>query len=281
MRPIKSARTDVTLTNRSDDFDSSDEPGWHDGSRVFGGNGDDTIRAEGDRLLLDGGNGQDLLFVFGDCNTVDGGNGKDILRAIGDDNLLLGGNGVDFLFAKGEGNVLDGGNGADRLVSSSDGWIGAVGEGNVLTGGRAFDAFSLSNGSDLRVINDLGYGPHPAVLPAPRGVGVVSEGDVIVGVMDEITDYTAGETLRIGAKHEADGPIGLDGFRPGYRQLELADGEYAFIRGDQIGDGRFKADDAGGDLLLVYDASGGGDALFRHGAVVLQGVTDPDSVLIA
>jgi Ca2+-binding RTX toxin-like protein len=280
MRPVRPTRHDFTLTNRSDDFDSHDEPGWRDGSCVSGGNGHDTIRADGDRHLVSGGNGKDLLVACGDCNTVDGGNGNDVIRAFGDDNLLRGGNGVDVLCAIGLGNVLDGGNGVDRLVSTSRGAFGEVVEGNVLTGGRGFDAFVLNNRSDLRVINDLGDDAHPDVPPAPGDVGVVSEGDVILGVMDEITDYTAGERLRIGAKEEADEPIGLDGFRPGHRHLDLADGEYAFIRGDQTGNGRFVVDDEGGDLLLVYDASDHRDALFLQGAVVLQGVTDADSVFI-
>ena len=105
-------------------------------------------------------------------------------------------------------------------------------------------------------------------------------GDIIVGVMDEITDYTAGERIRIGAKVEAGDPVGLDNFSPVHRHLELADGEYAFIRGDQTGNGRFEVNEDGGDLLLVYDASGGGDALFLQGAVVLQGITDADAVFV-
>ncbi len=269
-----------TLAKRGDDFDSRDEDDWQDGSRVFGGNGDDHIRIEGDGNFASGDNGQDVLVACGNGNCLDGGNGKDNLRAIGDDNRLYGGNGVDYLAAFGVGNLLDGGNGVDWLVSTSRGAFRDIGEGNVLTGGHGFDVFVLNNRSDLRVINDIGGDDHPGVLPPPHGAGVVSESDIIVGVMDEITDYTAGERIRIGAKQEADDPIGLDRFSPGHRHLELADGEYAFIRGDQIGNGRFEVDEDGGDLLLVYDASGGGDALVLQGAVVLQGVTDPDVVFV-
>ena len=269
-----------TLTNRSDDFDSSDVSGWTDGSRVFGGNGDDTIRIDGDRTILAGENGEDSLVAYGDWNILLGGNGKDVLRAVGDENRLYGGNGVDRLIAVGEGNLLDGGNGADLLFSTSRGGFGAIGEGNVLTGGHAFDTFILNNRSDLHVINDEADDTN-APAPPPGSAGVVSEGDIIVGVMDEITDYSARERLRIGATEEADAPAALDSFAPSHRHLVLADGEYAFIRGDQIGNGRFEVNEEGGDLLLVYDASGGGDALFLHGAVVLQGVTDPDAVFIA
>lgn len=269
-----------TLTNRSDVFESDDEAGWTDGSQVWGGNGSDTIRIEGDRSLVVGGNGEDVLVALGDRNRLDGGNGKDDLRATGDDNRLYGGNGVDYLAANGEGNLLDGGNGADWLVSSSRGGFRGIGEGNVLTGGQGRDAFALNNRSDLRVVNDTEGHTHPNLPPAPGGVGVVSEGDIIVGVMDEITDYAAGERIRIGAKAEAGDPVGLDDFSPGHRHLELADGEYAFIRGDQTGNGRFEVNEDGGDLLLVYDASGGGDALYLQGAVVLQGMTDPDAVFV-
>ncbi|MBW6400124.1 hypothetical protein KPL78_19855 [Roseomonas sp. HJA6] len=269
-----------TLTNRSDNFDSRDEPDWGDFSRVSGGNGSDTIRIDGDHNVLDGGNGEDVLYACGDFNLLLGGNGKDSLRVVGDDNRLYGGNGVDVLVAVGEGNLLDGGNGADRLTSVSHGGFYEIGEGNVLTGGQAFDSFVLNNRSDLRVVNDESGSPHLPWLPPPAGAGVVSEGDIIVGVMDEITDYTAGERLRIGATREADAPVGLDDFAPHHQHLELTDGEYAFIRGDQVGNGRFEVTDDGGDLLLVYDANGGGDALFLQGAVVLQGVTDPESVFI-
>ena len=264
------------LTNRDDVFDSRDEPGFHGGSQIYGGNGDDEIRVFGNANALFGGNGEDVLVAFGDHNILDGGNGKDVLRVIGDDNRLFGGNGVDILVAVGEGNRMDGGNGVDALFSASLGRLGQVGEGNVLTGGHGFDTFTLNNRSDLRVVNDVPPGPGPA-----PGIGVVSQGDIIVGVMDEITDYTAGERLRIGAHHEASGPIEINGPGLGATRLDLADGEYAFIRGDQVMNGRFEVDGAGGDLLLVYDASGGGDALFLQGAVVLQGVTDPDSVFIA
>lgn len=269
-----------TLTNKSDAFDSRDEADWAEGSHVFGGNGSDHIRIEGDWSLVAGENGEDVLVACGDRNGVDGGNGKDNLQAIGDHNRLNGGNGVDRLVAIGEGNLLDGGNAPDWLISTSRGGFREIGEGNVLTGGHGFDVFVLNNRSDLRVINDTGDDAHPGLPPAPEDIGVVSEGDVIVGVMDEITDYTGGERLRVGAKDAADAPIGLDSFATGHRHLELADGEYAFIRGDQTGAGKFEVDSEGGDLLLVYDASGGGDALFLQGAVVLQGVVDPDSVFI-
>lgn len=269
-----------TLTNKSDIFTSLHRPGWDDGSEVSGGNGNDCITVFGDCNSVFGGNGEDLLVAIGSANVLDGGNGKDVLKAIGDDNVLLGGNGVDHLVAFGEGNLLDGGNAADWLISTSRGAFREIGEGNVLTGGHAFDVFVLNNRSDLRVINDTGGGPHPAVLPGHDGAGAVSEGDVIVGVMDEITDYTAGERLRIGATKESHDPVGLDSFVPGPRHLQIEDGEYAFVRGDQISNGRFEVDGGGGDLLLVYDATGGGDAPFLQGAVVLLGVTDPDAVFI-
>lgn len=248
-----------------------------DCNTVFGGNGDDRIVVIGDRNLAFGENGKDILVACGDRNRLDGGNGNDHLTVRGDDNRAFGGNGTDCLVAVGEGNRLYGGNGADRLTSTSCGGFGEAGEGNVLAGGLGFDVFVLRNKSDLRVVND--EDDHGSFLPS-FGEGIVSRGDIIRGVMDEITDYRAGERIVIGAKHEAQGPIELDDFAPGHRHLELADGEYAFIRGDLIADGTFEVDRGGGDLLLVYDASGGGDALFLQGAVVLHGVTDADSVLV-
>ncbi|MBR0673846.1 calcium-binding protein [Neoroseomonas soli] len=244
---------------------------------VFGGNGDDRIVVIGDRNVAFGENGKDVLIAFGDWNRLDGGNGNDNLTARGDDNRLFGGNGTDCLVAVGEGNRLYGGNGVDRLTSVSSGGFFETGEGNVLNGGQGFDVFVLRNQSDLRVVNDE---VHHAFFPPFFGEGVVSRGDIIRGVMDEITDYRAGERIVIGAKQEAHGPIELDDFAPNHKHLELGDGEYAFIRGDLIADGTFEVDRTGGDLLLVYDASGGGDALFLQGAVVLHGVTNPDSVFV-
>lgn len=248
-----------------------------DWNRLDGGNGSDNLTVRGDNNRACGGNGTDVLLACGDRNWLDGGNGSDNLTVRGDNNRAFGGNGADCLVAIGEGNRLSGGSGADRLTSVSCGERFEAGQGNVLTGGQGLDVFVLRNKSDLRVVNDE---RDHGTFALPFGEGVVSRGDVIRGVMDEITDYRAGERIVIGAKQEVRGPVGLDDFAPDHKHLELADGEYAFIRGDLVADGTFRVDRCGGDLLLVYDASGGGDALFLQGAVVLHGVTDPDSVFV-
>jgi len=262
------------LTNHSDVFTSIAAAGWTDGSQVSGGNGEDTIRAVGDFTTLLGENGKDEILAIGDHNLINGGNGNDVLRVVGDGNWLLGGNGSDVLVANGEGNRLFGGNGPDQLVSVSFGQINAIGVGNILTGGQGPDAYVLNNRSDLRVVNDHVFGPPAA------GEGVVSQGDVILGVMDVITDYAAGERLRINATQEVTGDVTLDDVAPLHRHLELGDGEYAFFHGNELGNGRFAVDAQGDDLLLVYDRAGGGDALSLQGAVILRDVTDPDAVFL-
>lgn len=237
------------LGNGDDSFDSTTIPGFTDGSTV------------------DGGNGQDDIFAIGFDLTLIGANGDDVITANGGSNNLNGGNGDDLLAANGRGNTLDGGRGEDVLNSNSFGGFFVVGVGNILEGGKGSDTFVSNNQSDLVVTNNNN-------LPTD----IVDDGDIIVGVIDEITDYKGGETLDIPAITEIE-LVGLDVFFAGHQHLELADGEYSILTGDLIDDGEFLIGSEGSDALVVWDALGGGDDPFFHGAIALLD-TNPDAVVI-
>jgi hypothetical protein len=146
---------DCFLGNGDQTFRST-EPDWDpQGSRVFGGNGDDDIS------------------VFGFDLVLNGGNGDDAVGAAGFGNLALGGNGDDWVGANGRGNILDGGRGEDALLSVAGGGTYEVAQGNIMTGGPGADTFIPSSSSDLVVTND-------------GGDGTVSEGDIVAGVLDVI-----------------------------------------------------------------------------------------------
>jgi len=229
---------------------------------------------------VDGGNGDDHLIVNVRFNVVNGGNGADTIEVATTSNIVDGGNGDDRLLVDGRFNVVNGGNGADDITSFSSGGLSDFGQGNVLTGGRDKDSFTIGNTSDLVVINDLAHAGN---------VGVVGNRDIIRGVFDEITDYTAGELLAIGGIHALAGPVALSAtpnhvppaLEPAHKHLVLGDGEYAFLRGNLTAPGQFTVDSGTGhDLFVVFDRADGDDQPFIQGAVALLGVTDPSSVLI-
>ncbi|WP_431271897.1 calcium-binding protein [Dankookia sp. P2] len=276
-------------------------------STIRGGDGDDTIYAghsaftRGEKDVLDGGNGSDTITFWGTDSTVSGGNGNDSIFAgigpntvsggDGDDSIVdygassvSGGNGNDTITLISDhadvwGSNVDGGSGDDVLTSRSfHGGLSqpsyAVDRGNVLTGGQGKDSFTVTDSSDLAVTND----------PAGSNPGVVGAGDQIVGIIDEITDYSAGELLAIPGTHPVEtvalgGPASPYGPPPDpdHQHLVLGDGDYALIRGTLTAPGSFTVDPAAGhDLLVVYDAPSGS----LQGAVALLGVTDASSVLI-
>ncbi len=247
----------------------------------FLGNGDQTFRStgpdwdpQGSRVF--GGNGNDDISVLGFDLVLDGGNGDDAVGAAGFRNLALGGNGDDWVGANGRGNTLDGGRGEDTLLSVAGGGTYEVGLGNTMTGGPGSDTFVPLSSSDLVVTND-------------RGDGVVSEGDVVAGVFDVITDYRPGEVIQTGATTRI-AEVGFDPYElpPPYvhpptadhQHLLLLPGQYAVFQGDLTAPGEFAVGGEGDDLLLVWD-KGIVDPHFFQWSVVLQDFSDPDAVWVA
>ena len=257
------------LGNGDDIFDSLNVAGWTDDSRVFGGNGDDTITARA------------VNFSANDSLRIFGGNGEDTLSLDAGNSFAFGGNGDDTLFSSGGlENTLSGGNGDDLLVSFGGG--SGMGRGNTLTGGLGDDTFRFTNPGNLVVTADAGNDR------------VVSDGDVFLGPTDVITDYRAGELIELrtyGGPDEVPPYTRIDGvalipdpiaspdaagrFRP-----VVGDGQYALIRGDFAGGGVFNVASGEDDLLVVYDSFNGDDDNIAQGSLVLLGVTDSNSVLI-
>ncbi len=151
-------------------------------SKVFTGNGDDTVFVGGSNSVVSTGNGNDQVFVGVNgpvSNTiVDGGAGNDqitiveanginnIFGGAGNDTLiviegsrqnLFGGSGNDTLISSGSNNRLYGDAGDDKLFSNTnDSLFGGDGDdvlfagkggGNRLTGGAGADQFWIANAS--------------------------------------------------------------------------------------------------------------------------------------
>ncbi len=258
------------LGNGNNTFNAAYAAGWSSGSSVFGGNGDDTIKIN--------------PFSYGSSfNTyVDGGNGDDTILLHAANSVAFGNNGNDTLTSTGGlGNTLSGGNGDDLLISVGGG--SGMGPSNTLTGGLGQDSFTLVNYGNLVVKNDA------------AGNGVVSDGDVFVGPMDVITDYTQGE--HIGLRNfdgAANGPAATDtplskidnvalapdplehtgdSFRP-----VVGSEQYAAFHGTFAGINSFTVNASGPDLFVVYDTHAGPTELVGKGSLVLLGVSDTQLV---
>jgi Ca2+-binding RTX toxin-like protein len=231
----------------------------------FGSNGEDSFSITGDGNVIHAGNGMDTASVTGRNNEVYGENGADNLSAsyFNLNPLIFGGLAAN--------NLLDGGRGDDLLSSLGAYGNSVEGIATKMTGGSGNDTFFLRQSSDTLVNN-----------PTP-GQTTVTEGSVIQGVFDLITDYQAGELIDVGATTLRTSPVSLQDQGPGHSHLILNDNEYAFIHGDySSGSRQFTADEEGADLLLVYDydpTSPPGEFFFEYGgSVVLVGVTDEASV---
>ena len=118
---------------------------------------------------------------------------------------------------------------------------------------------------------------------------MVSEGDVVAGVFDAITDYRPGEIIQTTAITRI-AEVGFDSYElpPPYvhpptavhQHLLLLPGQYAVFQGDLTAPGKFTVGEEGGDLLLVWDR-GIVDAHFFQWSVVLQNFSNPDGVWVA
>lgn len=254
-------------------------------SIAFGEAGKDTLSAIGTGNWLLGGAGADLITVTGTGNSAFGEAGDDHLVAEGygyhlsrysfiyeaTNNQLIGGAGSDLLESRSTPAMQSGYAYTDHGVA-----------GTIMTGGPGRDSFLLRNASDLIVANDAD--------------GLISQGDIFHGVIDEIIDYQAGERVDIGAASRLDavalstGPLHLpnpsNGGTPvpaseAHKHPVLADGSYASYRGDITAAGEFTVSQAGHDLLVVYDAADTIDAPLYQGAVALHGITDANQVLFA
>ncbi len=258
------------LGNGDNFFDVAFVTDWSNGSSVFGGNGNDIINTNPagfhfySDISVDGGNGDDNILLDASNSVAFGNNGDDTIESIG-----------------GLGNTLLGGNGDDLLISVGGG--SGMGPGNTLTGGLGHDTFTLVNDGNLVVANDA------------AGNGLVSNGDVFLGPMDVVTDYTQGEHIGLRQFDVAsDGPAATDtpvarvdsvalasdplphagdSFRP-----VVGSGDYALFHGTFGGINSFTVNASGPDLFVVYDTRSGPNELVGKGSLVLLGVSDTQAV---
>jgi len=117
--------------------------------------------------------------------------------------------------------------------------------------------FYLQNRSNLRVLNGGGESD------------VIDQNGSLVGVMDVIRDYAAGELIDIGGVQAVNPPVEVNAGHP-----VLANGEYTFVHGSLASPGHFDVSSTGQDLLLIYDRDD------QQGALVLIGVTDAADVAL-
>lgn len=117
---------DYSATTRGVQVDLRAGTGRGDGAdtlhrieRVLGGSGDDELRGDGRRNVLDGGPGDDVLEGRGGDDRLLGGPGNDLLIGGGGDDVLRGGSGADTLRGGPGNDLLEGGPGNDRLDGGS------------------------------------------------------------------------------------------------------------------------------------------------------------------
>lgn len=242
-----------------------------------GGGGADTIEAYGFFLDIEGGAGADRITAYGAINTVRGGAGDDTLELGGQritETVGEGGAGDDILRGSGyRDNALLGGAGNDRFETVSFG-ISMYGEGDVgwrLTGGPGRDSFAVSNRAS-------------AVVRDEDTDGVLGQGETVLSIMDVVTDFRRGESVDFGATVRNDHVTLVDTVPPGDRLVQVADGQYAALRGTYLGDGesegRFRVESDGHDTLVLYDRLDGSDNT-GTGSLVLLGVSEPDFLGLA
>jgi Ca2+-binding RTX toxin-like protein len=232
----------MTLSGDPDQSTSSS------GNVVYGDGGDDWILSRTYGSTIYGGSGRDEIHVPGivSGNIVHGGTGNDLLTVIGNENQLFGGEGDDVLRS-----------------ASGVGWETQdfPHNGSILSGGPGFDRFELTNASILRGADD--------------GDGILSEGENLTGVIDQIDGYGKGEVLAIDATIQHEGPVAvIEAYGPYNERLFrplLEPGEYALLHGNNLGDGSFVIAGSGPDTLILYHSDDTGGGIYASGSLILNG----------
>ena len=244
-------------------------------ARLWGREGDDTLRASNDSTL-NGGDGNDVLSAYHN-STLYGGTGDDILKAYGS-SLLDGGEGNDRLEAY---------NDADMRDDDGDNFVSAYRRSNVTTGGgsdwiETYDHATVraDNGDNMVTAYDH------SIITTGAGQDSVSAGGkstLVTGAGNDLVSAGRGSHVdagtgddRITVKGEAtirfargDGNDILGGGRWGhaYRETDhLSSSTITFEQGITAADLSFQA--RGNDLYVAID--GGADSITlrdyqRHG----------------
>lgn len=271
------------LTNRADHLELNDPDPSQGYALVLARGGNDNVAIYGGNHTVLGGSGNDTIYSVGSNVVLDGGTGDDRIEATGDrvtDNRLFGGAGRDTLIASGSDNWVYGGSGNDTIIDESslfNVYGTGIAAGGRLYGGSGTDTFDLRGRGTLQVVGDHN--------------GKVSGNDTIEGIIPEIHDLQRGETLKIGADHrvtnadvkllsEVDSSYPIPTPQADERVVSLGTGDYATFRGKVQEGGHFQVNAKGGDLLLVWRATGSGDVASHLGSVALIGRTSLNGVTV-
>lgn len=151
-------RVNRIVVNSGDGDDYISTGGLRRPTRVFSGQGDDTVRTgqAGDKVYL--GPGNDVASVNHGKDTVYGGQGDDTINGGDDDDRLYGDKGDDIILGGNANDRILGGAG-DDVVDGENQWdTVSGGRGHDLVfGGNGIDVLIGNNGRDLLVAGDSNY----------------------------------------------------------------------------------------------------------------------------
>jgi Ca2+-binding RTX toxin-like protein len=123
---------------------------------LLGGDGNDKLIGNDGNDILDGGGGDDRLYGNDGDDLLDGGTGNDLLFAGRGNDLIFSGPGNDKAYGGRGNDLLFGGSGQDRLYGGNDDDLIFAGDGNdFVSGGRGNDELFGGMGDD-RLFGDQG-----------------------------------------------------------------------------------------------------------------------------
>ncbi|MDK3019693.1 calcium-binding protein [Pseudodonghicola flavimaris] len=197
----------LAILTGDDDIDGTDGI-----NRIHGYKGDDVIRGFGDHDTIYGDGGQDWIYGGAGQDYIKSGLGDDhVFGGIGHDDLY-GGSGNDVLRGAGGNDYVGGGNGDDRLFggTGADHLVGGEGD-DWMDGGAGNDFLHGDSGADL-LFGGLGRD----TINSGDGDDVISGGadadrfifydfgENAASGADVITDFEAGEVIRLGRVADPD-----------------------------------------------------------------------------
>ncbi|MEM7506972.1 MAG: glycosyl hydrolase family 28-related protein [Pseudomonadota bacterium] len=283
---------DTVPTQASIDISATLEETLSGDDRLFGDNGDDTLRGfdgndviggRGGADLLQGDGGNDRLSGGEGGDTLEGGEGNDVLSGNAGADALSGGSGDDTLRVDAEDTLIDGGAGFDRLFVEGSGGVSidqAASSIERATGAAGDDTFDASGLVEATFQNGRG-GADTLIGGAGDDRQVGEDGNDLIqggdgadsqrgGNGEDTLDGGAGnDRLRGGEGNDTlDGGTGNDGLSGGSGDDDLRGGDGNDRLDGGEGDDRLQGE-AGNDVLFgslgadvfVFGAAGGSDVI--------------------
>ena len=170
---------------------------------LYGGTDDDTLSGDAGNDTLNGAAGNDSIKGGAGNDSINGGDGSDRIAGDAGKDTIFGGNGNDFLYGGTDNDTLSGDAGNDTLngASGNDSLWGGAGN-DILTGGAGNDVFI--------------YKPNEGT--------------------DTITDYTAGDMLKILNANGTNGTFSKAAFASNTLTLTISGGGSVIFTGVSSGD---------------------------------------------